>query len=308
MAMTTNTPLTDSLVHQLRLAGVVPADRYLEAMDMARDGEIWRLWGRRILLGLAAGQLLASAIFFFAFNWQAVPGLVKIAITLGATVLCAVAALAAGRTVVRQTLLVAASLMTGAVLAVFGQHYQTGADTWEMFATWAVAILPWTALAGGAAAWLVWGVVTQTALALADTTLRLNLHPAFYLSVPAAFFLAREILPDRTARWLALIALVQALGVLVWHAGQEMTGGSDRMIWASPALAVTGMLAWAASWRKRRDLAPLALSACAICVTISWVLIHHARGIPATLAAMMAAALMFALAVSALNRLKRRQA
>lgn len=287
---------------------MVPAKRYLEAMELARDGESWRIWGRRVLLGLGAGQLLAAVIFFFAFNWQALPGLVKIAITLGATMLCAVGALTAGRMVIRQTLLVAASLMTGAVLAVFGQHYQTGADTWEMFAVWGVAILPWTVLAGGAAAWLIWGVVAQIALALADSTLRLNLHPALYLSAPAAFILAREILPDRAARWLALVALMQALAVLVWQAGQEMTVGSDHMFWASPALAAAVLLSWAAPWRRRRDLAPLALSACAICVTISWVLIHHARGIPATLGAMMVAALMFALAVSTLNRLKRRQA
>lgn len=304
--MNTDAPLTDSLIHQLRLAGVVSADRYLEAMALARDSEGWRRWGLRLLLGLAVGQLLSAAIFFFAFNWQALPGLVKIAITLSAAMLCAVGALAANRPVIRQTLLFAASLMTGAVLAVFGQHYQTGADAWEMFAIWAVAILPWTALAGGAAAWLVWGVVVQTALSLADTTLSLDLHPALYLTVPVGFVVAYEVMPERAARWLALIALTQALAVLAWQAGVELTTGPERMVWGAPALAAVALVFWTGPWRRRGDLAPLALTACAVCVTISWALIHHAQGIPATLAAMAASALTFAFVVNALNRLRRR--
>ena len=35
------------------------------------------------------------------------------------------------------------SLLTGALLALSGQVYQTGADTFELFAWWAVLILPW---------------------------------------------------------------------------------------------------------------------------------------------------------------------
>ena len=39
--------------------------------------------------------------------------------------------------------LLAASLFVGALLALIGQIYQTGADTFEMFAAWAALILPW---------------------------------------------------------------------------------------------------------------------------------------------------------------------
>ena len=39
--------------------------------------------------------------------------------------------------------LLAAALLTGGLLALIGQTYQTGADTFELFATWAALILPW---------------------------------------------------------------------------------------------------------------------------------------------------------------------
>src|SRR3546814_15416019 len=39
--------------------------------------------------------------------------------------------------------LLVASILLGALLALFGQTYQTGADTWELFANWAVLMAPW---------------------------------------------------------------------------------------------------------------------------------------------------------------------
>ena len=37
-----------------------------------------------------------------------------------------------------------AAVAVGALLAVFGQTYQTGADPFELFLTWALLIVPWT--------------------------------------------------------------------------------------------------------------------------------------------------------------------
>ncbi len=52
--------------------------------------------------------------------------------------------------------LLAASLFVGGLLALIGQTYQTGADTFELFAAWAVLILPWVLVGRLAALWLVW--------------------------------------------------------------------------------------------------------------------------------------------------------
>ena len=61
-------------------------------------------------------------------------------------------------------------LLTGALLALTGQVYQTGADTYELFGWWAVLILPWVLVGRFSPLWLVW-------LAL------LNLTVHFYFSI-----------------------------------------------------------------------------------------------------------------------------
>lgn len=52
--------------------------------------------------------------------------------------------------------LLAASLLVGALLALAGQIYQTGADTWELFAVWALMVFPWVAASRFSALWLFW--------------------------------------------------------------------------------------------------------------------------------------------------------
>ena len=47
-----------------------------------------------------------------------------------------------------------------------GQTYQTGADTFELFAAWAAAILPWALVARFPALWIVWLALVNAAVAL----------------------------------------------------------------------------------------------------------------------------------------------
>jgi uncharacterized membrane-anchored protein len=54
----------------------------------------------------------------------------------------------------------------GALLALFGQTYQTGADPWQLFALWAALALPWVIAARHDAVWSVWVVVAFAALSL----------------------------------------------------------------------------------------------------------------------------------------------
>ena len=53
-------------------------------------------------------------------------------------------------------LLLIASIITGSLLALFGQIYQTGADTWQLFFAWAILITPWVVIARFPALWLLW--------------------------------------------------------------------------------------------------------------------------------------------------------
>ncbi len=112
----------------------------LRAADVTPSPAAWREFLGHLTLWLGTIALAAAVIFFFAFNWDDLDrfakfGLVEAAILAG-LLACWRVDLdgAAGKAV-----LVMLSLLTGALLALSGQIYQTGADTYELFAWWAVA-------------------------------------------------------------------------------------------------------------------------------------------------------------------------
>ena len=90
--------------------------------------------------GWAPRCIAAAAVYFVAANWQALGRYAKFALVEGAarrrrSRSCAGAA--STRSPGRAALFVAA-LLTGVLLALVGQVYQTGADTFELFAAWAL--------------------------------------------------------------------------------------------------------------------------------------------------------------------------
>ncbi len=141
-------------------AGRVPpgAERQaLRAAGMLPAPADWRAFLGQLTLWLGTLALAAALIFFFAFNWAdlgrfAKFGLVEAAILAG-LIICWRVDLdgIAGKAVL--TLL---SLLVGALLALAGQTYQTGADTFELFAWWAILILPWVLVSRFSPLWLVW--------------------------------------------------------------------------------------------------------------------------------------------------------
>lgn len=63
-----------------------------------------------------------------------------------------------------QAALLTATLLAGALLALVGQTYQTGADPYELFTVWALAVTPWAVVGRFASLWLVWIGLLNTAV------------------------------------------------------------------------------------------------------------------------------------------------
>src|SRR5437867_9569809 len=107
------------------------------ALDMAGvlpHAQHWRAFLDRLLLWSGAVALAAAVVFFIAHNWNDLGKLAKFGL-LEALVLAAALGywrLGPEKAAGKASLLVACILF-GALLALLGQTYQTGADTWELF-------------------------------------------------------------------------------------------------------------------------------------------------------------------------------
>lgn len=94
------------------------------------------------ILGLAL--ITVSLLYLMAANWWMLPKFVQLFIPqillLGSALL---SVRFTAREKLRQSLDTVSGLMLGLSLAVIGQIYQTGADSYQLFLLWALLLLPW---------------------------------------------------------------------------------------------------------------------------------------------------------------------
>lgn len=213
---------SDAADTALRVAGVTPSPQ-----DWRRFFDQLTLWLGAVFCGLAV-------IFFFAYNWQAMGRFAKFgmveALIVAALALCWRLDLA--RAAGKAALLVAA-MLTGALLALVGQTYQTGADTYQLFLVWAICIVPWVLLGRFSALWLFWLVL-------------LNLSAYLYYRTFGGWF---GILFDfEKVLWAAFA--INTLALVIWESVAHMGVDWLRERWSPRVLAVASgsVITWLALW------------------------------------------------------------
>ena len=165
----------EQLLHQglLPLKNTEAAATHLEVYPSKRT---WLIFFDKALLIIGAVALVLSLVFFIAYNWQNIGKMGKFALVEGALVITIALYVALSFRqlrqrfqLIRQLLLLIASIITGSLLALFGQVYQTGADTWQLFFGWALLITPWVMIARFPALWLLWlGLINACLLLYLD--------------------------------------------------------------------------------------------------------------------------------------------
>ncbi len=159
-------------IQQLLNQGLLPiehADAAAHHLEVYPTKRTWLAFFDKALLIIGVVALVLSLVFFVAYNWLHMGKMGKFALVEGALVITIAlyVALSFRRRfkLIRQLLLLIASIITGSLLALFGQVYQTGADTWQLFFGWALLIIPWVLIARLPALWLLWlGLVNVTLL------------------------------------------------------------------------------------------------------------------------------------------------
>lgn len=137
------------------------------AVDILSQPLGLKFWLERLLLVLGTLFITAAILLFFAYNWAYIPPTIKMG-----TILSLIAILTIGnfmllrqdKVFVANLLLVTTAFMVGVFMAVFGQIYQTGADSYTLFLTWAIMILPWCIMTRFTALWALWLVVCNIAI------------------------------------------------------------------------------------------------------------------------------------------------
>lgn len=160
--------------------GAIKAEHMPSALVLAGKSQpdvAWREVIGQLLLWLGVLFVGAGVIIFFAFNWQDLGKFGKFALVQGLLLVCALAygglrwqeretnPSGLGATKANASLL-GLSLMIGALLALVGQTYQTGADPWQLFAIWSLCLLPLAWLAGFDLLWLKLLALVNVSLAL----------------------------------------------------------------------------------------------------------------------------------------------
>jgi len=243
-------------------------------------------------------SLAAGLVFFIAANWQDMGVTGRFALIQG--VIVASVALALWKppphSLGRYALLMA-FIATGALLALFGQTYQTGADVYELFLNWALLAVAFVVAGQWSVLSAAWLIVFNIALALFfggqpeggwlwAVFLPWRGSESLQLLVPALFNLALWGLAEFgrrarwnacAARWVAGLALVCAFGFLTWAgidalAPDSMTGSSGVVLFAVLALEA-GLVVHA--MRLRNDVFPLALTAASLIAMITYALGAH---------------------------------
>lgn len=145
----------ENLRRSLSLTGALPS---------ATD---WRRFIDHLLLWLGTLLVATGVIFFVAYNWNDLGHFAKFGLIEGMVAIALVFSWRLGlEQVAGKAALFATAIFTGALLALIGQTYQTGADTFELFGAWALAILPWVLVGRFAALWVLWLALVNVAISL----------------------------------------------------------------------------------------------------------------------------------------------
>jgi len=272
--------------------------RALALAEVLPSREMWRRFLDRLLLWMGTVLVAAGVIFFLAYNWKDIGHFAKFSMV---EVLVVVALLFVWRLGLDRSggkaALFGASLFLGALLALIGQTYQTGADTFELFGVWAAMILPWVLLGRLAALWLLWLTLVNLTIILYfqafpsvfgllfSTERVLWVLFAFNTAALAAWEAAAACgIAWVSRRWVPRFVATASGGCVTALAMIQIVEWGDAGIWTIP-WAIPAWLAWlGATWAVYRhatkDLFMLTAGVFSAIIVVATFFGHLADGDP----------------------------
>ena len=135
--------------------------------DVYNDITAWKKFLRILFICLAIGFTTAGIVFFFAFNWQGMHRFLKLGIVeFVISSIISITLFAKINELIKNILILAASVLVGALFAVFGQIYQTSATAFDFFLGWSAFVFMWVIVTNFAVLWALFLYLINTALVL----------------------------------------------------------------------------------------------------------------------------------------------
>lgn len=206
----------------------------------------------RVVVALAAALGGLGLIMWIAANWEDFGRLPQFALLQGLVLLAGLGATL--RVSLRAPLALLTLLGIGALLALFGQAYETGADPWQLFALWSALSLPLCWGTRSDLLWTPWVLVTATAIAL-----WIHTYSGY------RWYVAPALLRTHLIGWFASLLMVS----FVCPQGQRHTGAGMWSFRAAATLTLSAITTTALSGLFNGDVLPayhlglLLLAACA---------------------------------------------
>jgi uncharacterized membrane protein len=228
--------MTDPLLlpatpHRLRAAAQAAGlsaralHRALEIATATPSPGDWYRFLSRVLTLLGAALILAGVVCFFAYNWDRIGRFGKLGLIEAAIIAAAIVGWWRLPRLSGQVALTAAAVLVGPLIGVYGQVYQTGADPYGLFVTWALLIVPWVIAARFTTLWVIEVVVLDVALTL------------WWSQV-----VGRQ-LGEPLAWRCVIVALIHAVAVIAWEWQIRRPRPWLTENWAAHELALVGFIA-----------------------------------------------------------------
>ena len=124
--------------------------------DIYANQNDWSKFIKTFLMSLGIAFLVSGVIFFFAYNWASLHKFTKLGLVQVLLIaMVGVAVFSKLNKNVKGIILMGAGMLVGALFAVFGQIYQTGANAYDFFFGWTAFIALWVFVSNFGPMWLL---------------------------------------------------------------------------------------------------------------------------------------------------------
>ena len=283
------------------------------AVSTTQDLLGWGLFWRFFFSQSGLLFLIAGIVCFFAFNWAGLPAFAKFGLIIAMILASLSLALLRGMDSSAGGLgLLACGLLTGPLVAVYGQVYQTGANASELFQVWAVLLLPLALISKRVSLWLCfwlvgstwlilyqaeilrfgwdgWGAdeLWQTAFWLTQIVLMAQLAfwvlwegSASFLASPPRGFLYSRSLPRLVCLFILALLTWQVCSQIIYsisYSHRYYREATAPLLYNFFGIAYVLILAFGGYWyaRRRPDALILAMGMLSIIITVVFFIFSH---------------------------------